>query len=288
MDERIYRFLLRLYPKEHRDAYGEPMLQGFRDLRREAALRGPWALLPFWARIYIDTVSSAWRERINRPIRTGRAAKLVGFGLAVFFVLTVHEFADQMFFLLNRDADGGVLYDGRDNVLFWSNRLLEWHPALDEGLWLAGLAFVYAAIHTRLSTTARLGFAGLSLAVAVVMLAGSFGVRLPPILGDANMLVHRLGSIAFGAAALWRFRRSLLTFGRLAVGVSGALALVRAQTPLLAHPAETASAADWLFYDVERVAFHAGWLLIAAAAHRLMVLKRSAPTPARLERWTGD
>lgn len=285
MDERIYRFLLGLYPKEHRDAYGEPMVQGFRDLRREAARRGSWALLPFWARIYSDTVASVWRERVNRPIQVGWTAKLIGFGLFVFMLLNVHELAEQIFIILNRDADGGF-YFGRHNALYWSKSLLDWHPAFSEGLRLAGLVFVYAAIHTRLSATARLGFMGLSLAVAVRMLERLFGVLLLPMWGDANVLIYWLGLIALGATALWRFRISMLAFGRLVVGVSGTLALVRTQ--FLAAPLESASAVEWIIFDVEIAAFYVGWILIAAAAHQLMTPKRSALTPARIERWTGD
>ena len=40
--EKLYRTLLRLYPREHRDAYAWLMMQHARDLRRDARERGRW------------------------------------------------------------------------------------------------------------------------------------------------------------------------------------------------------------------------------------------------------
>ncbi len=63
--ERAYRLLLRLYPAAHRSEYGAPMAQAFRDLAREAYLRGgSWALCRLWLWVLADMARSAAKEQL--------------------------------------------------------------------------------------------------------------------------------------------------------------------------------------------------------------------------------
>ncbi|MCA1687489.1 MAG: hypothetical protein LC714_02580 [Actinobacteria bacterium] len=62
----VYRALLRVYPKEFRDAYGREMEQTFRDLCREKRRRGGAAgLVRLWVRVILDFASTAVVERVE-------------------------------------------------------------------------------------------------------------------------------------------------------------------------------------------------------------------------------
>lgn len=63
ISERIYRLLLRLYPRQHRRHYGEPMITHFRDQLREAHRDG--TLLTLWLRTLIDVATTAPREHVE-------------------------------------------------------------------------------------------------------------------------------------------------------------------------------------------------------------------------------
>ncbi len=58
--ERLYRHLLKLYPREHRRHYGELMVTHFRDQLRDAQRDG--AVLRLWARTLIDVLVTAPKE----------------------------------------------------------------------------------------------------------------------------------------------------------------------------------------------------------------------------------
>jgi capsular polysaccharide biosynthesis protein len=67
MTESMYQRLLRLYPAPFREQFHEPMLQHFRDQRRDAQNLGGWFAMPaFTLRIVFDTAISAMRERFSK------------------------------------------------------------------------------------------------------------------------------------------------------------------------------------------------------------------------------
>ena len=60
ISERMYRALLVVYPSGHRQEYGEPMVQLFRDrMRRDG---GGIRILTVWAQMVFDLICSASRE----------------------------------------------------------------------------------------------------------------------------------------------------------------------------------------------------------------------------------
>lgn len=63
MSERIYRFLLRLYPGSFRRAYGEEILRVFRELSRRRRVEGTLAHAAFAARALADLLAGAIAER---------------------------------------------------------------------------------------------------------------------------------------------------------------------------------------------------------------------------------
>jgi predicted permease len=64
----VFRFLLKLFPREFRDAFGAEMWTVFADQYRAARAAGWTAVILFWWRTVSGMTSAAWRER-----RAGRA-----------------------------------------------------------------------------------------------------------------------------------------------------------------------------------------------------------------------
>jgi hypothetical protein len=63
MAERIYWILLRLYPVDHRQAFGQLMLQHARDLERDYRQRGGWQISIFYLRLVKDGILNAGFEQ---------------------------------------------------------------------------------------------------------------------------------------------------------------------------------------------------------------------------------
>lgn len=67
--ERVYRFLLFLYPRAFRREYGAPMVQAYRDLRRRAVRQGGMVglvgLVALWLRLLVDLFSSATGQHVD-------------------------------------------------------------------------------------------------------------------------------------------------------------------------------------------------------------------------------
>src|SRR5215467_12719914 len=89
MSEKIYAWLLRLYPSRFREAYGEEALQLFRDRSRDEA--GFFLRLRLWADLLSDLALSVPREYFHvQPGLASFSAHLRPEGVPSFFV-----FADE-------------------------------------------------------------------------------------------------------------------------------------------------------------------------------------------------
>jgi len=95
VSQRIFVHLLRLYPREYRQAYGAHMAQFFADCSREAAQhRSAAALLALWAATLLDVCKTALEERIKevwemnkeRSLRGGSLLLLVGAAILLIVV----------------------------------------------------------------------------------------------------------------------------------------------------------------------------------------------------------
>jgi hypothetical protein len=85
--ERAYRWLLRVYPRELRDGYGDEMARCFRDLcREELEDGGGLGLAALWARTLPELFYTALKER-STMLNRNAYRFAVGVSLAAAFVL---------------------------------------------------------------------------------------------------------------------------------------------------------------------------------------------------------
>jgi hypothetical protein len=85
--ERAYRWLLRVYPRELRDGYGDEMARCFRDLcREELEDGGGLGLAALWARTLPELFYTALKER-STMLNRNAYRFAVGVALAAAFVL---------------------------------------------------------------------------------------------------------------------------------------------------------------------------------------------------------
>lgn len=95
--ERVYRVMLKAYPKQFREEYGAHMVQAFGDLRRrETGRAGTGGLVALWVRASVDLLISASAERSKTaaPVlsssgmaRFGGLAAMVGGALGAMLVV---------------------------------------------------------------------------------------------------------------------------------------------------------------------------------------------------------
>jgi hypothetical protein len=87
--ERLYRWLIRLYPGEFRSEYGSEMVQTFRDRYREELGQGVMGVFGLWRHTLFDLVTTAPLEHIKRRQRMnapGRDLRWdVRYGVEMFF-----------------------------------------------------------------------------------------------------------------------------------------------------------------------------------------------------------
>jgi hypothetical protein len=93
--ERAYRSLLRAYPRELRDEYGEEMARCFRELcREELEEGGGLGLVALWARTLPELLYSALKERSTMMLARNTYRSVVGVALATAFVLLLPLLAE--------------------------------------------------------------------------------------------------------------------------------------------------------------------------------------------------
>ena len=142
LSQRIYRVLLMAYPEEFRREYGPQMEQAFRDLCREAPLKGEKAgFVQLWVRALLDLGKTAFVVRINA---LGKEVgvndyRLAGVGFAalsapLFFVVAS---------LLKYGLGIGLLFDPLEAFLSVAGRKVVFN-AVSPFVFLGGLSLALA------------------------------------------------------------------------------------------------------------------------------------------------
>jgi hypothetical protein len=110
VSERAYRWLLRAYPRELRDEYGDEMARCFRDLcREELEDGGGLGLAALWARTLPELLYSALKERSTMLARTAYRS-VVGVALATAFILLIPLLAAPAWSLADFVIAGALIF----------------------------------------------------------------------------------------------------------------------------------------------------------------------------------
>jgi hypothetical protein len=108
--ERVYRSLLRAYPRELRDEYGKEMARCFRDLcREELEDNGGLSLAALWAHTLPELLYSAFKERSTMLARNAYRAA-VGVALATAFILLIPLLAAPAWTLFDFVFAGALIF----------------------------------------------------------------------------------------------------------------------------------------------------------------------------------
>src|ERR687896_2261411 len=108
--ERVYRSLLRAYPRGLRDEYGEEMARCFRDLcREELEDGGGLGLAALWARTLPELLYSALKERSTMLARNTYLS-VVGVALATAFILLIPLLAEWAWTLFDFVFAGALIF----------------------------------------------------------------------------------------------------------------------------------------------------------------------------------
>jgi hypothetical protein len=114
--ERVYRSLLRAYPRELRDEYGDEMARCFRDLCRKGLEDGGGlGLAALWARTLPELLYSALKERstmLNRNVYRGAARLVLATAFILMLPLLAMQVTDEVVWDLADFAVAGALLVG--------------------------------------------------------------------------------------------------------------------------------------------------------------------------------
>jgi hypothetical protein len=198
--ERVYRSLLRAYPRELRDEYGEEMARCFRDLCREALGEGGGlGLAALWAHTLPELLYSALKERSTMLARNAYRS-VVGVALATAFILLIPLLAAPAWSLFDFVFAGALIFG-------------------------TGLTYVLAA---RKAGNIAYRFAvGVALAAAFILVWLNLAVGIIGTSGDPANLMY-IGVLAIGiiAAIIARFRPHGMARALFATALAQALVAV--------------------------------------------------------------
>ena len=205
ISERVYRLLMRAYPKEFREMYGAQMEQAFRDLCREETRRGGVGLARFWVRVGLDLVSSAIVERRcakdkEAAMRDHKYRSVVGVALATAFILLIPLLAAPAWNLADFVFAGALIFG-------------------------TGLTYVLAT--RKAGNIAYRAAVGVALAAAfiIVWLEGAVGINGP---SDPLTVLTEIGVFALGiiGAIIARFQPPGMARALFAMALAQSLAAV--------------------------------------------------------------
>jgi len=198
--ERAYRSLLRAYPRELRDEYGDEMARCFRDLcREELEDGGGLGLAALWARTLSELLYSALKERSTMLARNAYRS-VVGVALATAFILLLPLLA-------------GWAWDLDDFVI--------------AGALIFGTGLTYALVARKASNIAYRFAVGVALAAALLLVWINLAVGVIGTEDDLANLMY-IGVLAVGiiGAIVARFQPHGMVRALFATALAQALVAV--------------------------------------------------------------
>ena len=173
--QRAYRSLLRAYPRELRDEYGDEMARCFRDLCREALeAGGGWGLAALWARTLPEWLSTALKERSITVARNAYRS-VIGLALATALIL--------LLIFLSMQITGDMNWGLFDFVF--------------AGAIIFGIGLTYQVVTRKAGNTAYRCAVGLALAAAFILVWVNLAVG---VIGSEDNLANLMygGVLAIG------------------------------------------------------------------------------------------
>ncbi len=209
--ERVYRSLLRAYPCELRDEYGEEMARCFRDLCREKLEDGGGlGLAALWAYTLPELLCTALKER-STMLAGNLYRAVVGVALATAFILLIPLLAAPAWSLADIFIAGGLIF---------------------------GTVLTYVLAARKAGNIAYRAAVGVALAAAFILVWLNLAVGVIGTSGDPANLMY-VGVLAVGiiGAIIARFRPHGMARALFAAALAQALVPVIAVIAGMGHPA---------------------------------------------------
>ena len=200
ISERAYRFLLRAYPRELRDEYGEEMARCFRDLCHEKLEdRGGLGLAALWAHTLPELLYTALKER-STMLNRNTYRSVVGIALTTAFILLIPLLAEWPWTLSDFVIAGALIFG-------------------------TGLAYVLVA--RKAGNIAYRAAAGVALAAAFLLVWINLAVGIIGDSGDpANLMYGGVLAVGIIGAIIARFRPHEMARALFATALAQALVAV--------------------------------------------------------------
>jgi hypothetical protein len=198
--ERAYRSLLRAYPRELRDEYGEEMARCFRDLcREELEDGGGLGLAALWANTLAELLYSALKERSTMLARN-MYRSVVGVALATAFTLLLPLLAAPAWTLFDFVFAGALIF---------------------------GTGLTYVLVARKAGNIAYRAAVGIALAAAflLVWLTGAVGI-IGSEHNNANSMYFGVLAVGIIGATVARFRAHGMARALFATALAQALVAV--------------------------------------------------------------
>jgi hypothetical protein len=198
--ERVYRSLLRAYPRELRDEYGDEMARCFQELCREGLEDGGGlGLAALWARTLPELLYSALKER-STVLNRNAYRSVVGVALATAFILLIPLLAAPAWTLFDFAVAGALIFG-------------------------TGLTYVLAA--RKAGNIAYRSAVGIALAAAflLVWLTGAVGI-IGSEDNNANLMYIGVLGVGITGAIVARFRPHGMARALFATALAQALVAV--------------------------------------------------------------
>lgn len=145
---RLYRLLLKLYPKAHRREYGSPMEQLFRDRCRDALDRaGLRGMAGLWRRVIADLIVTVPSEHLTQLIDTMKTQNIDRLSLKLLAAAVLLS-AVAAPLALKVGLASACLY--LSTLALLARAVAEWHRSPGEWargvLWMGGMLLIYGLI----------------------------------------------------------------------------------------------------------------------------------------------
>ena len=198
--ERAYRALLRAYPRELRDEYGDEMARCFQDLcREELEDGGGLGLAALWARTLPELLYSALKERSTMLARNAYRS-VVGVALATAFILLIPLLAAPAWTLFDFVFAGALIF---------------------------GTGLTYVLVARKAGNIAYRAAVGVALAAAFILVWLSLGVGVIGADGDpANLMYFGVLAVGIIGAIVAHFRPHGMARALFATALAQALVAV--------------------------------------------------------------